>query len=403
MLGLSSLTWAATLSFPIVTIAANPALILSRNTWAPVDGIPSSSTSGAPLVSNDTSLQATDFHYEVDRSKPICVTATYINVIDLIAYLRQKSTDGLEDEINHQGTGQVYDQVIITISQPPTSPFVRGTAVTGLFRALQFLAGPPRGQFYAMLQETLRPNGEISVLLIINPPGPSPPSQATLPLTQRSNVTGANDLCNDPLATASPEGSQHDSNTIPEFQMTAANNTEIDAILQSPDSAASAANDSSTGATNDDWFIWRDPDIRTLKFRCRFLVGGPDLTWYDAYMPFAKSIAIPHFAYEMGLDNPAEPMDANISDLNAKLRIGGFPGGRSPNPDFTNRWAIRALRRMPRIFFERQTWKGIQVQVMVSDVPIGVIVLVKGPGPSISMATSQGGADAASQGRVDVT
>ena len=400
MLGLCSLTWATALSLQSFTIAANPALIFSRNTSAPVDTITSSSKSGAPLVSNETSLQAVHHNYVFDRTKPICETATYINAIDLIAYLRQNPTDGAEDEIFHQGTGRVYDQVIFTIGEPPTSPFIRRNAVTGLFRALQRLGGPPREPFYALVQETLGDNGALKLLLKIEPAGPSPTSQATLPLTQRSNVTDADDLCNDPLATASPEGSQQDPDTA-EPQLTAANNTEIDAILQSPDSAASATNDSSS-ATNDDWFIWRDPDIRTLKFRCRFL-GGPDLTWYEAYMPFANAISTAIFAYEQGLDNPAMHVDAFISDMGARVRIGGFPSGKEINPAFTNRWAIRAVRRMPRIFFEKQTWKGIQVQVIVSETPIAVIVLVKDSGPSISIATSQGSADAASQGRVDVT
>ncbi|MDI1488196.1 MAG: hypothetical protein OHK93_007470 [Ramalina farinacea] len=400
MLGLLSLTWATALSLQSFTIAANPALIFPRNTSAPVDTITSTYKSGAPLLSNDTSLQALHHNYVFDRSKPICETATYINAIDLIAYLRQNPTDGLEDKIYHQGTGRVYDQVIFTIGEPPTAPFVRRDAVTGLFRALQRLGGPPREPFYALVQSTEADNGELKLLLTIEPAGPSPPSQETLPLTQRSNVTGTDDLCNDPLATASSEGSQQDPDTS-EPQLTAANNTEIDAILQSPDSAASATNDSSS-ATNDDWFIWSDPTIRTLKFRCRFL-GGPDLTWYEAYMPFVNSISTAHFAYEMGLDTPAQAVDAYISDMRAKLRIGGYPSGLRPNAAFTNRWALRALKRMPRIFFEKQTWRGIQVQVMVSDNPIGVIVLVKDSGPAISIATGQGGADAASQGRVDVT
>ena len=401
MLGLYSLTWVATLSFQSFTIATNPALMLSRNTSASVDTITNSSKSGAPLASNDTSLQDNQHRFVLDPSKPICATATYINVIDLIAYLRQNPTDGVEDEIIHQGTGRVYDQIIVTIGQPPTSPFVRRDAVIGLFRTLQRLGGPPREEFYAVVQKTLGPNGALRLLLTIDPAGPSPPSQATLALTQRSNVTGADDLCNDPLATPSPEGSQQDPN-IPEFQMTAANNTEIDAILQSPDSAASTANDSSSATNDDAWFIWRDPDIRTLKFRCRFL-GGPDLTWYEAYMPFANAMSTAIFAYEQGLDNPALHLDAFISDMGARLRIGGYPSGKESNPAFTNRWAIRAVRRMPRIFFERQRWKGIQVQVIVSDNPIAVIVLVKDSGPSVLDAASQGGAIAASQGRVDVT
>lgn len=389
MLGLCSLAWATALSLSSFTIAANPALIFSKNITASIDTITSSSRSVAPPVSNDTSLQANHHNYVLDRSKPICATAAYINVIDLLAYLRYNPTDGVQDEMIHQTTGQVYNQIIITVGQPPTSPFVRRDAVIGLFRALQKMGGPPQA-FYALLEETLGDNGALKLLITIDPAESSPTSQATLSLSQRSNVTGTDDLCNDPLAIASSGGSQQDPDTA-ELQWTAANNTEIDAILQSPDSA-----------TNDNWFIWPDPEISTLKFRCRFL-GGPTLTWYEAYMPFAMALTKAFFAYERGLDTPAEPVEALITDMGARVRIGGYPSGKQPNPAFTNLWALRAVRRMPRIFFERHTWKGIQVQVIVSGNPIAWIVLVKDSRPSISMATSQGGADAASQARVDVT
>ena len=398
MLGPYPLIWAVPLLLQSLTAAANPSLIFSRNSSAPVDTITSSSKSGALLVSNDTSLQALRRNFHLDRNKPICETATYINCIDLIAWLRGNPTNALQDEILHQGTGRIYGQVIITIGQPPTSPFVTGDAVVGLYSALQKLGRPPRDPFYAMVEETLGDNGALRLLLTIDDAEPSPTSQATLPLTPRSNVTdAADDMCNEPPATASPESSQNPS--TPDLQMLAANNTEIDAILQAPGNAVSV-NDSSSA--NDDWFIWPDPDIRTLKFRCRFL-GGPTLTWYEAYMPFANVMSAAFFAYEMGLDTPAQPVEAFIRDMNARIRIGGYPSGLRPNPAFTNRWALRALRRVPRIFFESQKWKGIQVQLLVKNEPIAVIVLLKDSGPAISMASSQGSADAEGQGRVDVT
>lgn len=394
MLGLYCLTWVASLSFQSRTIAANPALIPSHNTSAPVDTITSSSKSGAPLVSNDTSLQWNSIAYSFDHSKPICQTAFYINAIDLIAYLSQFPRDGFEDQILHQGTGPVYGQVIFTIGQgDPTSTFVRRDAVDGLFDAVQSLGENPQ-RFVALVQRTVGYNGALYLLIEIDPAEPSP---STLPLTQRSNVTDADDLCNDPLATASPAGSQDP--TIPEFQMSAANNTEIDAILQSSDSAASANNSPSA---NDDWFIWDDPDIRSLRFRCRFL-GGPDFTWYEAYLPFANFMSTGLFAYERGIDDPAQPLDVVITDMGTRIRVGGYPSGKEPNAAFTNRWALRAMRRMPRIFFEKHTWKGIQVQVQVSETPIAVIVLLKDSGPSILNAPSQGGATAADQGSLAVT
>lgn len=350
-----------------------------------------SATSELRVSRNDT-VGRDAWRRTLDHQIPLCETATYINALDLLLYLALRPASGLQDPISHQTPGAVYDQVSIMIyGSTETAPLERRRALDGLYKALEFMSAT--GNFYAMTQETFDPEGRrLAFIRFFAPYGTSPTTQGgPLAATKRSNITGLdNGSCKSPPAIANVKGASNTS--IVDTWQPATNTSDIDTLLEPPISISLPADDTSS-SSNEDWFIWQDRYLPYLKMRCRFL-PGPSLSWNVAYLPFAHYIWLGGFGYDRGLDNPAGSLDEYKPNAHIHFRVGGAPTGKAINPGFTNKIALMSLARIPRILFEKQAWRGIQVQVISEGDTVGVIVMISdrtsitgdmNPGPSTPM------------------
>ncbi|MDI1491709.1 MAG: hypothetical protein OHK93_002919 [Ramalina farinacea] len=311
----------------------------------------------------------------------LCETATYINAIDLLVYLAFRPAAGLQESLFHRTPGAVYNQVFIRIcGATDIESLRRDRAQDGLYKALEYMA--VLHSFYAMTQETLDSQGQrIAFVQFFSAYSTSPtPGANTLTVTKRGNTTELdNDSCNEPSAVADLQGENN--TTVADTWQPSTNSSIIDTLLESPTSIELPANDTNS-ASNDDWFIWQDPNFPTLQMRCRFL-PGPGLSWSVAYLPFARSIWQGDLSYEQGLDNPAMSVDLYNPRAHIHFRVGGYPTGIEINPGFTNHIALLSLGRIPRILFEKKTWRGIQVQVISEGETVGVVVMISDRAPTL--------------------
>lgn len=375
MRGRYYLTGVAVLTTSVaLTTAGDP------TTFATLDDAPATVNAAAksamiePRVPRNDTAVGDSFKRSLDPQTMLCETATYINALDLLTYLALRPATGLQESLFHRTPGAVYNQVFIRISgTTDTAPLRRDEAQDGLYKALEYMA--VLHSFYALTQETIDPQGQrIAFVQFCSSYSTSPtPGENTLTVTKRGNTTELdNDSCNEPSAVADLQG---DSNTtIADTWQPSTNSSIIDTLLESPTSIELPASDANS-SSNDDWFIWQDPNFPNLQMRCRFL-PGPRLSWNVAYLPFARAIWQGDLSYEQGLNNPAMSIDRYNPRAHIHFRVGGYPTGREINPGFTNQIALLSLGRIPRVLFEKKTWRGIQVQVISQGETVGVVVML---------------------------
>ena len=387
------LTWVAALTTSVAfATAGDPAKSATLHDAPATVNAAANSATNKPQVPQNATAVGDSFNRIMDPQIMLCETATYINAIDLLVYLALRPAAGLQESLYHRTPGRVYNQVFIRISgADDTASLRRDRAQDGLYKALEYMA--VLHSFYAFTQETLDPQCQrIASVQFFSVYSTSPtPGANTLTVTKRGNTTQLdNDSCNEPSAMADLQGENN--TTIADTWQPSTNSSIIDTLLESPTSIELPANDTN-GSSNDDWFIWQDPKYPSLQLRCRFL-PGPGLSWSVAYLPFARAIWQGELGYEQGLDNPAMSVDRYNPRTHIHFRVGGAPTGHVANPGFTNTIALLSLGRIPRVMFEKKTWRGIQVQVISEGETVGVVVMISEqaltlqntPGSSVDVA-----------------
>ena len=386
-------TWVAALTTSVaLSTAGDPATYATLQDAPATVNAAANSATNEPQVPRNATAEGDRFNRVLDPQTMLCETATYINALDLQVYLALRPVSGLQEALYHQTPGAVYNQVFIRIcGATDAAPLIRERAQDGLYRALEYMA--VSHSFYALTQETIDPEGRgVAFVSFFSAYSTSPtPGENALTVTKRGNTTEMdNDSCKEPSTLADLQGESN--TTIADTWQPSTNGSNIDSLLEAPTSIEVPANNTNS-SSNDDWFIWQDPNFPTLQMRCRFL-PGPDLSWNVAYLPFARAIWRGDLNYEKGLDNPAMSVDLYNPLAHIHFRVGGYPTGRESNPGFTNQIALLSLARIPRVLFEKKTWRGIQVQVISERQTVGVVAMISDraptlqntPGPSVAVA-----------------
>ncbi|KAL8963247.1 MAG: hypothetical protein Q9183_005036, partial [Haloplaca sp. 2 TL-2023] len=287
-------------------------------------------------------------------SAMVCVSAAYINSIEVLAELAVMNFNGIQPAVTVEGHGPVLTSMDIDINgRGSMDPLVRKYAIWGLFGGIVAMA---EARHFYSLQLIMRfRGGEVGQVFIRN----SGRFQSND--NDDANPSPEATLCSEEATKLILAGRERSTKDIDESTAAPGDEVNLPGTL-------SPANETLDNLGIPHQFAWRNPSHPRQTLLCTF--KGGELSWRRAYMTPVIALLDEQFVLPPSGD-PAKKLRESLPDYDTYITVTPWRGQAAAK--FTNEWAIRSLAALPRIMLVKHTWKAMDVTILVDEKPVGTI------------------------------
>ncbi|KAL8867291.1 MAG: hypothetical protein Q9174_005756 [Haloplaca sp. 1 TL-2023] len=324
------------------------------------DIIASNGLPSRPQMLNSTlighpSIPPEDFNIELRwYSAMVCVSAAYINTIEVLAELAVMNFNGIQPAVTIEGHGPVLTSMDIDINGRGSSdPLVRKYAIWGVFGGIVAMA---EARHFYSLQLIMRfRGGEVGQVFIRNS------GRFQSKGHDKSNPSPEEAFCSEEATKLVLAGRERTTKETHDRTPTSGDEASVPGAL-------STANETLDGLGIPHQFAWRNPTHPRQTLLCTF--KGNELSWRQAYMTPAIALIDEQFVVPPSGD-PVKAFREELPDYDTVISVMPWRGQAAAK--FTNEWAIRSLGALPRLMAIKYTWKAMDVTILIDEKPVGTI------------------------------
>ena len=319
------------------------------------NGLPSRPQFLNSTLVGEPSIPPEDFQIELRwYSAMVCVSAAYINSVEVLADLAVMNFNGIQPAVTVEGHGPVLTSMDIDINgRGSTDPLVRKYAIWGLFGGIVAMA--EARHFYALQLIMRFRGGEVGQVFLRNS------GRIQSNDNDESNPSPETAFCSEEATKLVLAGRERSKREI--HERTAASGDEANLP-----NTLSPANETFNNLGIPHQFAWRNPSHPRQTLLCSF--KGDELSWRRAYMTPTIALLDEQFVLPPSGDL-AKALRESLPDYDTFISVTPWRGQAAAK--FTNEWAIRSLAALPRIMLIKHTWKAMDVTILLDEKPVGTI------------------------------